>query len=54
MLGEGRDRYVRLRLTPISHDIETETETEKSPCIRLSLTVSKVIRMLPTVTGIGC
>ena len=28
-----------------------ETETEKSPCIRLSLTVSKVIRMLPTVTG---
>ena len=34
--------------------LEAETETEKSPCIRLSLSVSKVIRMLPTVTGIGC
>ena len=32
----------------------TETETEKLPCIRLSMTISKVIRMLPTVKGIGC
>ena len=37
-------------LLPVYH----ETETEKLPCIRLSMTISKVIRMLPTVKGIGC
>ena len=47
------DTHVRYAVYPWVATV-TETETEKLPCIRLSMTISKVIRMLPTVKGIGC